>query len=326
MFNEVLTLLFHHPTDHNNPRIKGGRPIGTTSNSQQHIDLSEIAAKNEIATLHSKDRKAAGKKRLKRGHLEGIIQSVKKKNKLKDSFAVSKSTIHQRLKNNLIVLNSHPGHTSPLAEIESDVVEVLIQMARLRQCVTPSQAVQLINSMISGTAVQRKLIEWKKKNSFGDTGTIGTKYWTAFKKRNCEKIYTKKGQKYELDRVTWSTYANFEQMYDQIYDMMVEAGVAVKKDYPEWMDAYGDIVYEDNALGCKVTHDLIRPEMCIVMDEVGGNTSQKGDGNKGGEKFIVPKGMIPQLKANAQDKHFTLLGLTTLGGDPVMCVIILLGL
>ena len=114
-------------------------------------------------------------------------------------------------------------------------------------------------------------------------------------------------------------------MYDQIYDMMVEAGVAVKKDYPEWMDAYGDIVYEDDALGCKVTHDLIRPEMCIVMDEVGGNTSQKGDGNKGGEKFIVPKGMIPQLEANAQDKHFTLLGLTTIGGDPVMCVIIFAG-
>ena len=151
------------------------------------------------------------------------------------------------------------------------------------------------------------------------------KYWLTFTRRSGDKTCTKKGQKYELDRATWSTYANFEQMYDQIYDMMVEAGVAVKKDYPEWMDAYGDIVYEDDALGCKVTHDLIRPEICIVMDEVGGNTSQKGDGNKGGEQFIVPKGMIPQLKANAQDKHFTLLGLTTLGGDPVMCVIIFAG-
>ena len=109
MFNEVLALLFYHPTDHNNPIIKRGRPIGTTSNSQQHIDLSEIAAKNEIATLYHKDRKAAGKKRLRRGHLEGIIQSVKKKSNLKDSFTVSKSAIRQRLKNNLIVLNSHPG-------------------------------------------------------------------------------------------------------------------------------------------------------------------------------------------------------------------------
>ena len=33
---------------------------------------------------------------------------------------------------------------------------------------------------------------------------------------------------------------------------------------------------------CKVTHYLTHPEMCIVMDEVGGNTSQKGDGNIGG--------------------------------------------
>ena len=61
------------------------------------------------------------------------------------------------------------------------------------------------------------------------------------------------------------------------------------------------------------------------MDEVGGNISQKGDGNKGDEKYITGKGMVPQLKSNAKDKHYTVLGLTALSGDPVMCVVIFAG-
>ena len=36
--------------------------------------------------------------------------------------------------------------------------------------------------------------------------------------------------------------------------------------------------------------------------------------------------MEPQKKINTKDKHFTLLGLTALNGDPVMCVIIFAGM
>ena len=91
------------------------------------------------------------------------------------------------------------------------------------------------------------------------------------------------------------------------------------------MDRSGKIVDEEDAVGCKVTHDLLKPEMCIVMDEVGGNTSQKGDGNIGGELKVCAQGMVPQQKINTRDKHWTLLGVTSLRGDPVMCVIIFAG-
>ena len=106
---------------------------------------------------------------------------------------------------------------------------------------------------------------------------------------------------------------------------MEEAGVAVKYDTPQWQNANGDICEEEDSVGCMVTHDLTHPEMCIVMDEVGGNTSQKGDGNNGGELHVCAKGMVPQQKASTKDKHFTLLGLTALNGDPVMCVVIFAG-
>ena len=51
-------------------------------------------------------------------------------------------------------------------------------------------------------------------------------------------------------------------MYEQVYEQMEEAGDAVKYDTPQWQNANGDIVGEEDAVGCKVTHDLIHPEMC----------------------------------------------------------------
>ena len=35
--------------------------------------------------------------------------------------------------------------------------------------------------------------------------------------------------------------------------------------------------------------------------------------------------MVPQQKSSNKDKHWTLLGLTSLAGDPVMCVVIFAG-
>ena len=127
------------------PRTKGGRPGGSTSNRRKHYELSEIAAKNEIVTIFEKKRKDAGNKRLKRGCFAEIIGTVLRKNNLQH-ITISKQCIRQRLKpdHNAIVVNSHPGHSSPLAGMEQDVISVMIQMARLRQCITPSQAIQLI--------------------------------------------------------------------------------------------------------------------------------------------------------------------------------------
>jgi len=62
-----------------------------------------------------------------------------------------------------------------------------------------------------------------------------------------------------------------------------------------------------------------------VMDEVGGNTSQKGDGHIGGKLLVCAKGMIPQKK-KIKNKHWKLLGLTALNGYPVICVIVFAGI
>ena len=92
------------------------------------------------------------------------------------------------------------------------------------------------------------------------------------------------------------------------------------------MDKDGKEVKEDDAFGCKVTQNIPRPYMCLVMDEVGGNMNQKGDGNVDGQLQLCERWMTPQENINTKDKHYTLLGLTALTYKPVICIVIFSGI
>ena len=129
-----------------------------------------------------------------------------------------------------MVYVDHAGHTSSLLRIKPEIVSVLIQMAWIRQSLAPSQSIHLINSMINSTPIQRELMAFKEKYSHGGNGRVGQGYWAGFKKQNGHLIRSKRGQKYELDRASWSTYSNFYQMYAQVYQQMVDAGLAVEID------------------------------------------------------------------------------------------------
>ena len=65
--------------------------------------------------------------------------------------------------------------------------------------------------------------------------------------------------------------------------------------------------------------------MCIVGDEIRGNSSQKGDDHIGGTLHLCERNHIPQSKTSNKDKRFTLMGLTTLTGKPLMCCVIFKG-
>ena len=88
--------------------------------------------------------------------------------------------------------------------------------------------------------------------------------------RHKDRICSKRGQKYALDRENWTTWSNFDDMYTHYYHKMELAGVARRLEEPVWMDRVGNAVEEKDAFGCKVTHELVHPEYCIVGDEVGG--------------------------------------------------------
>ena len=119
---------------------------------------------------------------------------------------------------------------------------------------------------------------------------------------------------------------DFFAMYNQFAEEMEYEKIAIPFDQPQWMDREGNILeQEELAFGCKVTHNILRPDMILVMDEVGSDTSQKGDGSIGGEKLVCEKGTTPKENCSTKSKHWTLIGLTALDGTPVMCIVIFKG-
>ncbi len=73
-------------------------------------------------------------------------------------------------------------------------------------------------------------------------GTIGSGWWYGFLRRNGHRIVTQQGEKFAVDRSDWTTLDNIAQMYDIIYDEMMDASVAEKLDTIVFMNEKGEIV------------------------------------------------------------------------------------
>ncbi len=59
----------------------------------------------------------------------------------------------------------------------------------------------------------------------------------------------KRGHKFSKDRSEWSVHRNFVQIYDEVYDAMVKAGVAEKLVEPMWVDETQQLTNKENAFG-----------------------------------------------------------------------------
>jgi hypothetical protein len=60
-----------------------------------------------------------------------------------------------------------------------------------------------------------------------------------------------------------------------------------------------------------------------VVNDVGENISQQGDGNAGGQPFMVANDMRSQVRTSFKDNHFTVLGFTAGTGNAVICAIVI---
>ena len=114
-------------------------------------------------------------------------------------------------------------------------------------------------------------------------------------------------------------------MYDEVYEAMQKAGVAIRLAEPIWVDKEQQETDQENAFGQKATHLLTRPDFVIFVDEVGSNLSQEGDGAVGGERKIVGSGSGPRESATTDDTHITVLGFTPATSEPIMCAVIVKG-
>ena len=178
---------------------KAGQPSGTTIIEKRRKMDNIIDMKNDITKeyLDVKNKKGF----VRKGVLQQIIQKHKNKRKLED-VDVPLITIRQRVvrKKTQVMHHHHGGHRSPLESIDNTIVSLVLMMARIRQCVTPSTGLALVNSLIDGQPIQDQLIQWKKKYCVSDqSGTIGKAYWRNFMNRNRHRLVSRRGQKYALD-------------------------------------------------------------------------------------------------------------------------------
>ena len=144
-------------------RAKGGRPIGSTMENKR-LELQRVMdAKNEIARMYRAVSEEArrGKKNVRKGFLSELITEVKKRKKIEHVYIPMK-TIYQRAYRKQSDIHHCPGHVSPLIPIEETVVQFIIKMAEIRQSLTPSRGLALINSLINEMPIQKELEDWKK--------------------------------------------------------------------------------------------------------------------------------------------------------------------
>jgi hypothetical protein len=320
-------------TNPDTSRKKGGRPKGSTIKNSVHLNKCVTSAKNEIALAyysHMQYIKAANKK-FERHAFKKIHDEIKKKRNLPDSFNMTYKAVTQRIRRGNIIRKhgTTRGPTSPLADIESDIVEFAIVLARTGTPLSAGELLPLINSMINGTQYQKKLKDYKVSLGFEpndpETALAGLRYYKGFMERNHEKIVSKRGKKFEMDRSNWTTYLNFAQMYDDIEEELIDAGLAIKNMEYEWMNKEGEICEENDSFGMKVSIKITHPHLCFCMDEVGSNTSMIKDGHFGGRLFICARDSVPREIASKKDKKWTCLSVTAFNGEQVMLVIIIEG-
>jgi hypothetical protein len=312
-------------------RNKGGRPKGTTNENAHSTTVKIIRATNIVTTKYNALREKCNSegKRVPKGSIDDIIERAKADLSLDSSIIIPHSTIRARiLRGNLQPLVPRGGLVSPMLEIEPLLVGIIVFLQGARQPVGKKVILALANDLVKDTGIEEKVIAFKKKycGINCNTADLGPKYYEDFMKRNGHLLESKRGEKFANDRSEWSSYTNFEFMYDDIYDELVKSGNATKHNEALFFDKNGNRVEtEEEAFGLPTQYVLIRPENVFHMDECGNNTNQKKDGPKGGSKMVCKKGTTPKIICATTDTHFTVLGVTASSNHPVMCVVIFAG-
>ena len=103
---------------------------------------------------------------------------------------------------------------------------------------------------------------------------------------------------------------------------MVNAHIAAERDVPVLTDRNGYMVQECEWFGLKQEIGIDHADYLLFADESGVAINQKKDGHVGGKKFIVERGIVPQIMARTNDHKATILPFTSVLGEVVCCVII----
>ncbi len=151
-------------TTNTNPN-KSGRPKGSTRENATKVKARNRQCVYEITKVYQdkmNEVRAAGRQRVTGNYLAKLIREKKRANGVPDSYYIAEKTIINRIKKRRLD-PSHPGVSSPLAAAKEVLVQICIMMGNVRQPLTPTEGVQLMNSLIKDRDLQTDLVEFKKK-------------------------------------------------------------------------------------------------------------------------------------------------------------------
>ena len=115
-------------------------------------------------------------------------------------------------------------------------------------------------------------------------------------------------------------------IHDNVTQEIIDTSIAKLLEEHMWKDCFGRNCEEKKSFGHEVSIDIDCPDYFLAADEVGGSTSQKGNGHQGGNFLLCEKGTAPKRATSNQDEHFTLLDLPPLPvsmGRAVQCLLVL---
>lgn len=313
-------------------RKKAGRPKGTTNAAKEKEKMQRKKAINSVVVKYAAlkeeavraNEESTKRTRVSDAKRKELVAEAIKEFGLKGAFDVPSSTIHDRIKSgNLVVF--HRGPTSLTLAFDLIVKGLLLQGCAIRIPLNKKDTLNLANTLIMGSELERKFIQMKTSIGLDcspDAATLGEGWYRGFKKRNPD-IVAKAGRKFENHRDSHCNYSNFLQMYTNSGHHLIRSGNAVKFEPPVHMDVDGNVVEDESlAFGCPVSINIIHPNNVFCMDETGDNTHGKSDGKKGGEKFLCGKNQTPKLMTGSRDSHFTSVPFTNFCGDMVFLVVI----
>ena len=157
-------------------------------------------------------------------------------------MSINANIIRQIIKRNKAFTLVSQGLVSLLFHVEPVIMSIMIHLTRIQESISFSQGIILVNSIIQNTPAQADVVVLKQKLGFlDDIGVVGTSYLCGYIKRNKDNILSKEGNKFKIDSVLWSIYANFTPMYNAFLAEFVDDSVAVEREKQAQMNRQGNV-------------------------------------------------------------------------------------
>jgi hypothetical protein len=155
---------------HKTPELKssaGGWPKGSSKAKKKQDKENKYKCIDSIvleySIKHNASKSVEGK--VEYGYLKRLIDEKKKEFGI--NCRISTKSIMNRTHRGTLTSHLGPGPKSLLEEVELALVEICIQMGKIRQPLSCTEAIALMNSMIENTHTQQKLIDFHQSRRLG---------------------------------------------------------------------------------------------------------------------------------------------------------------